>query len=143
MPLCEQLADDRQPGLGVEFGSDAEGLELVVAKAPDALGGIADQHIGQMMRAKPLPGAIDRRQRLLRRHRAVPAFRPGSRQLSQLPQGSMVALAEIAEQHLAATRDRLAKADQRLGFLALDAALPLVDVAASVSRRKFITSAMP
>ena len=34
----------------------------------------------------------------------------------------MIALAEIAEQRLAAARHGLAKADQRLGFLALDAA---------------------
>ena len=55
-------------------------------KLPDALGRVADQDVDEMMRAEPLPGAIDRRQRLLRRHRAVPARRR-ARQLSQLPQG--------------------------------------------------------
>ncbi len=62
MPLREQLTDHRQPSPRVEFGPDAKGLELVVAKAPDAFGRVADQHIGQMMRAKGVTFPVELKQ---------------------------------------------------------------------------------
>src|SRR6266852_9096692 len=81
-----------------------------------------------MMRAKPLAGTVDRGERLLRRHRAVPA-RDRAAAIVAIAAGRMIGLAEIAEERLAAARNGLAKADQRLDFLALDPALALVDVA--------------
>ena len=80
------------------------------------------------MRAETLAGAVGGRQRLLRGDRAVPA-RGRVAAIVAIAAGRPVALAEIAEQCLAAAADRLAEADQRLGFLALDAALALVDIA--------------
>src|SRR6266446_5605276 len=81
-----------------------------------------------MMRAKPLAGAVDRRQRLLRGDRAIPA-RHRVAAIIAIAARRVIALPEIAEQRLAAARHGLAKADQRLGFLALDAALRLAHVA--------------
>ena len=64
----------------------------------------------------------------MRGDRAVPALGRLAA-IVAIAAGRPVALAEIAEQCLAAAADRLAEADQRLGLLALDAALALVDVA--------------
>jgi hypothetical protein len=89
---------------------------------------IADQHVDQVMRAEALAGAVHRRQCLLRGDRAVPA---GDRRAAivAIAAGRMIALAEIAEEGLAPARHGLAKPDQRLGFLALDAALRLAQIA--------------
>src|SRR4030095_15671804 len=99
-----------------------------MAEMPDAFGRVADQHVGDMLRPEPLAGAVDRRERLLRRDRTVPACRRVAA-IVAIAAGRVVALAEIAEQRLPAARHRFAKADQRLAFLALDAALRLADVA--------------
>ena len=140
--LRDQLADHRKPAARVELGADAEGLQPVVAELADALGRVAEQHIDQMVRAKALAGAVDRGERLLRGDGAVPARRPGCGNCRNCRR-AVVALAEIAEQGLAAADDGFAKPDQRLGFLALDAALALVDIGRLGQRRRFITSAMP
>src|SRR5207237_6027741 len=95
---------------------------------PDAFGCVADQHVGDMLRPESLPGAVDRRQRLLRRDRAVPTRRRVAA-IVAIAAGRVIALAEIAEQRLAAARYRFAKADQRLAFLPFDAALRFADVA--------------
>ena len=56
----------------------------------------------------------------------------------------MIALAEIAEQHLSPARHGLAKAEQRVELLPLDPALALVEVGALDQRQeRRITSGMP
>ena len=56
--LRDKLADHREPGARVEFGADAERLDPVVAEAGDALGPVADQHVGEVVRAETLAGAV-------------------------------------------------------------------------------------
>ena len=98
-----------------------------MAEAADALGGGADQDIDEVLCPKALAGTVDRGERLLRRDGSIPAVHRVAAVVA-IAARRMIALAEIAEQRLAPARYRLAKADQRLGFLALDAALALVDV---------------
>src|SRR5947199_5742034 len=93
MPLREQLPDHRQPPGAVEFCPDAKRLDPVMAELPDSFGRVADQHIGDMLRPESLPGAIDRRQRLLRRDRAVPARRRAAA-IVAIAARQMIALAE-------------------------------------------------
>ena len=60
-PLRDQLPENGKPALAVEFGADAKGLDPVVAEPPDAFGRVADEHIDEMLGAKPLAGAVNRR----------------------------------------------------------------------------------
>ena len=69
-----ELAEDRAPFLLAVFLADAEGRQAIVAEFRDRLGVLADEHVGQMLGAETLAGAHDRRQRLLRRDRAVDHF---------------------------------------------------------------------
>ena len=58
MALRDKLADHRQPGARVEFGADAECLDPIVAEAGHTLGLVADQDVGEMVRAETLAGAV-------------------------------------------------------------------------------------
>src|SRR5581483_10103152 len=105
-----------------ELAADPEGREPVVAEAPHPLGGVADQDVGKVVRAEALAGAVHRRQHLLRRDRAVPAFDRGPAAIVAMAARIVAALAEIAEQRLTPAGDRFAIADRRLGLLPLDLA---------------------
>src|SRR5271169_2150663 len=88
----------------------------------------AEQYIDEVMRAKALPGPIDRGERLLRSDGSLPA-RDRLAAVVAVAAGRMVALAEIAEQHLPPAGDRFAIADQRLDLLPFDAALTFGGIA--------------
>src|SRR6202034_485604 len=86
------------------------------------LGPVADEDVGEVLRADALAGAVDRRERLLRRHGSVPAFGRLAA-IVAIAAARPLAFAEIPEQDMAAARGGLAIADQRLDLLPLDAAL--------------------
>src|SRR5258706_854960 len=67
----DQLPEYRAPLLVGQICADVEGLELIVAEALHALSRIAAQHVDQMPRTETLAGAIDARERFLRRRSAV------------------------------------------------------------------------
>src|SRR5579884_55194 len=80
-----------------------------------------------MMHAEALAGAVDGAQRLLRRDGAVPRlYRLAA--VVAVAARRMVALAEIAEQHLTPARRGFAIGEQRVDLLALDAALLLANL---------------
>src|SRR5262249_20962536 len=98
-------------------------------KFDDALGFGTKQQIRQMSRAETLSGAIDRRKRVLRRDRSVPAP-DGGATIVAISAGWMVAFSEIAEQDLPPATNRFGITEQRLDLLALDTALRIGDLAA-------------
>src|SRR5439155_11825741 len=119
-----QLAEHRAPLLAAEFLTDAPGDQPVMAELAQPLALAAHQHLGQVRGAEALAGAIDARQRLLRRDRAVEA---GDRLQAgvAIAAGLAALLAEIIEQHLAAATRGLAEADQRVELAPLDLLLLL------------------
>ena len=109
--LRHQLPVDRQPTAAVEFAADAKRLQPVVAEAADPLGGVAEQYVDEVMGAEALAGAVHRRQRLLRRNRAVPALGRIAAIIA-IAAGRVIGLAKIAEQDLPAAGYRLAIAGE-------------------------------
>src|SRR5277367_1588860 len=135
-PLRDQLTENREPAAAVEFGTDGKGLQLIMSEPLDPLTVGPEQYIDQVMRAKTLPGPVDRGERFLRDDGSIPA-RDRLAAIVAVAAGWMVGLAEIAEQHLPPTRDRFAIADQRLGLLPFDAALIFGRIARSDQPNKF------
>src|SRR5262245_9758608 len=66
-----ELTEESAPGRSFRVLADAEDAELVVAVANDALLRLAVQHVDEIADAVALAGAIDGRERLLRKHGAV------------------------------------------------------------------------
>ena len=77
MPGRSELAEDTLPRRLVGILADTEHRQLVVAGARNALVRAPHQHVDEVGGAKTLAGAINRRQRLLRQHRAVHRLRRG------------------------------------------------------------------
>src|SRR5690242_7496096 len=119
-----ELAEHRVPLVFGELDTDTESLDLVVAETLDALGRFAEQHVDEVRGAETLARPGHRRNCFLRRDQAVPyVLRPEA--IIAIAARRMVALAEIAEQHLAPAFRRLAITEQRVELLTLDAALAL------------------
>src|SRR5438270_14070562 len=108
----DELAEHPLPPRLVELGADAEGLQPVVAELGDAVARLAGQHVDEMADAEALAGAVDRRDRLLRRDRPVPALDRGEAGVA-IAAGPVPRLAEVGEQDLAPARSGLAVGEQR------------------------------
>ncbi|EGY01901.1 hypothetical protein AZA_54302 [Nitrospirillum viridazoti Y2] len=106
-----QLAEHRLPVALGNLRTTAEGLQLVMAEAHHLFGGAAAQHVDQVAHPEFLAGAVDGRQRLLRRHRAVPGFHRFEAGVAVAAVAGMF-LPEIGQQHLAAAVGGLAEAQQ-------------------------------
>ena len=112
-PARDELAEDVPPALGVELPADAEGRQPLVAEAAHLLGRLAAQQVDQVLGAEALAGAVDRRERLLRRNRRV----EGRHRLEAgvaVAAGGRHLLAEVAQQHLAPALGDLAVGEQRV-----------------------------
>src|SRR6266851_4409800 len=129
MALRDELAKNGVPFVLLQLGADAERLQPVVAELADALAHLAEEDVDEMGDAEALAGAEHRRERLLRGDDAVP-HADRRQAIVAIAAARMVALAEIAEQHLTPAAGRLAEAEQRVELLPLDAALALIDVGA-------------
>ena len=79
-----------------------------------------------MPRAKSLPGAVNRRQCLLRSKAAVPGLR--RREAGIAIAAGRACLAEILQQHLPPARYRFAIAEHRVKLVALDALVGFVRI---------------
>jgi hypothetical protein len=115
-PAGEQLADHAAPFCLAQVGADAEGLQLVVGVLRHPVGLAAEQDVDGLARAEalvPLPvQPHDRRQQLLRGHRAVPDFRRGQARVA-VGAGSRPFRKIGQELHPAAVR-RLAEGEHRI-----------------------------
>src|SRR5690606_5741621 len=70
----DQLAEDAPPGGGGYVLADAEGTELVVAEALDALVVLAGEHVDEVVDAEALAGAVHAGQGLLGGDGGVPGL---------------------------------------------------------------------
>src|SRR5262249_54951674 len=107
-----ELSQDRAPLVAVALLADPEGRQRVVPEFLDRLGLLAEQNADDVLAAEALAGAQDRRHRLLRQHGAVDHGDAAGADIAVAAWAG--ALAEIAEQGLAAAARRLAERDERV-----------------------------
>jgi hypothetical protein len=118
-PGGNQLPIDRFPLIGAEFLADTEGADLVMTETAHALVVLAQQHVGEIGDAEALIGAVDARQRLLRRDGAVPGLHRGQAGVA-VAAGRGQRLAEVVEHDATAAFGALAQADQGVELVQLD-----------------------
>src|SRR4051812_16206442 len=99
--MGHELADDGAPGAAVVRLADAERGKLVVAEAPDALVGLAQENRDDVHLPEALAGAVDAGEKLLGVHGAVKGLRRVEADVAIAARRAVVA--EIAQQHLPAT----------------------------------------
>ena len=107
-----ELAEHVAPRGLVELGADAEHAELLVVPAQHALVLLAAQHVDHVHGAEALPGAVDRRERLLRGDRGVPGL--GRLEAVVAVAAGCGGLAEIRQQPHAPALRGLAESEQRI-----------------------------
>src|SRR5690606_16749761 len=109
--VCDQLPEHAAPGARVQAGADAVHAQPVVAELAHAFAVAAAQHVDQVRSPEALAGAVDAAERHARRFGGIPGFRR-LQAVVAVAAGTVVRLAEVAQQHLAAAAHAFAVADQ-------------------------------
>ena len=133
-PMGDELADDRTPGVAVVLPADAERGELVMAEAPDALVGLAQENRDDMRLPEALAGAVDAGQKLLGGDGAVEGL--GWVETDIAIAAGFAVVAEIAQENLPTALAGFGETQQRIELAALHllaciGSLRLVDKAAA------------